>query len=80
MSPTGSLQRVLAAIPAYNEEVAVGSIVLRARAHVDEVLVIDDGSDDGTANVARLALATVIRFPTNAGKGVAIQRAMEYAR
>jgi glycosyltransferase involved in cell wall biosynthesis len=47
--------RALAAIPCYNERQAIGSVALLARKHVDEVLVIDDGSSDGTAEVAQAA-------------------------
>ena len=74
------MPRILAAIPAYNEEVAIGSVVLRCHPYVDEVLVIDDGSEDRTAGVAKLAKATVHRHKTNEGKGAAIQTALNYAR
>jgi len=74
------LHKILAAIPAYNEEIAIGTVVLRCRAYVDEVLVVDDGSDDRTADVARLAQATVYTKAINAGKGAAIQWALEYAK
>ena len=46
---------ILAAIPALNEETAIGSVVLRAKQHVDTVIVIDDGSHDKTARIAELA-------------------------
>lgn len=74
------MHRTLAAIPAYNEEIAIGSVVLRCRAYVDEVLVIDDGSDDRTADVAKLARATVHANGVNEGKGAALQYAFEYAK
>ncbi len=70
----------LAIIPAYNEEVAIGSVVLRAKAHVDEVLVVDDGSADRTSAIAEAAGAKVIRHETNLGKGVAIRAALDVAR
>ncbi len=70
----------LAIIPAYNEEVAIGSVVLRAKAHVDEVLVVDDGSNDRTSAIAEEAGAKVLRHETNRGKGVALQAALDYAR
>ena len=65
--------RVLAGICAYNEARYVGSIVLQARQYVDEVIVVDDGSRDNTAEVAALAGATVIVHAENRGKGAAIQ-------
>ncbi len=70
----------LAIIPAYNEEVAIGSVVLRTKPHVDEVLVVDDGSRDRTSAIAEQAGAKVLRHETNRGKGVAIQTALDYAR
>jgi glycosyltransferase involved in cell wall biosynthesis len=71
--------RVLCAIPAFDEEVAIGSVVLRARPHVDEVLVVDDGSSDRTAEVARMAGATVIKHEVNKGKGEAYRTYWTYA-
>jgi glycosyltransferase involved in cell wall biosynthesis len=71
---------ILAAIPAYNEEIAIGSVVLRAKKHVDAVLVIDDGSSDATADVAASAGATVLRHGKNQGKGIAIRDAFLKAR
>ena len=68
-----SRPRVIAAIPAYNEERYVGSVVLKARKYVNEVIVFDDGSNDGTAEIARLAGATVLRQESNYGKGTAIR-------
>ncbi len=74
------MARTLVAIPAYNEEVAIGSVVLKAREFVDEVLVVDDGSQDGTGRVARMALATVVSHRKNLGKGATIRTAFDYAR
>jgi glycosyltransferase involved in cell wall biosynthesis len=71
---------IVVALPAFNEEVAVGSVVLKAQNHVDKVVVIDDGSSDATAEVARLAGAEVISHDVNKGKGAAISSAFKRAR
>ncbi|WP_241481257.1 glycosyltransferase family 2 protein [Methanoculleus sediminis] len=71
--------RTLAAIPCFDEEVAIGSVVLRARQHVDEVLVIDDGCTDNTVKIARDAGATVISHGVRRGKGQGIKSALRYA-
>ena len=65
--------RIVVAMPAYNEERYIGTMVLQARKYTDEVIVIDDGSTDGTAEVSSLAGASVIRHSKNKGKGAAIQ-------
>lgn len=51
----------------------MASVALRAREHVDKVLVVDDGSIDATAHVARLAGAEVLVHGTNRGKGAALR-------
>ncbi|MCX7819333.1 MAG: glycosyltransferase family 2 protein [Kiritimatiellae bacterium] len=65
--------RYVAVIPAYAEEERIGPVVAAARAHGVHVLVVDDGSPDRTAEVARAAGAEVIRHPENRGKGQALQ-------
>jgi glycosyltransferase involved in cell wall biosynthesis len=77
---SGSTPKVIAAIPAYNEEKYIGTIVLRARQYVDEVIVADDGSTDQTAEVARLAGASVIRHPQNKGYGASVQALLAEAK
>jgi glycosyltransferase involved in cell wall biosynthesis len=71
--------KTLAAIPCYNEGLAIGSVVLKASRHVDEVLVVDDGSTDDTAEIAKEAGDAVIAHDGNKGKGRAVKNALRYA-
>jgi len=66
-SERGSRQTVSAVIPAYNEEETVGEVVARTLRHVDEVIVVDDGSTDDTSMVARNSGAVVVRNEANKG-------------
>ncbi|MBW6518385.1 MAG: glycosyltransferase family 2 protein [ANME-2 cluster archaeon] len=74
------LPTITAVLSAYNEEVSIGSVILRTRQYVDRVLVIDDGSTDRTAEVAELAGAEVIRHPINRGKGAALRSGFKAAK
>jgi glycosyltransferase involved in cell wall biosynthesis len=67
-------------IPAYNEERFIGSVVLKAKALVDTVIVVDDGSCDSTVEIAEAAGALVVRHPVNRGKGVALNTGFLKAR
>ena len=78
-APSGSLALV-AVIPAYNEGLVIGSVTLQTKQHVDRVIVVDDGSTDRTAAIARFAGADVIRFETNGGKAKAMMAGFARAR
>lgn len=67
-------------MPALNEEKYVGSLVLKTRQYVDQVIVVDDGSTDSTVEIARLAGAKVIQHKTNQGYGAAIQTIFSEAK
>ena len=70
--------RVLALIPAWNEAARIGPIVNGARTHLP-VLVVDDGSTDGTGDVAQAAGAIVIRHAQNRGTGAALKTGFSWA-
>lgn len=69
--------RLAVAIPAYDAAPFVGSVVTRTLAVVHDVLVVDDGSRDGTARVARERGAEVHVLPVNRGKGAALRAAFD---
>jgi len=69
----------VAIVPAFREEGRVGDVVRRLRAVVPEVLVVDDGSPDGTAGEAREAGARVIVHGRNRGKGGALRTGFAWA-
>ena len=71
---------IVAAIPCYNEANFIGDVVRRALTHVDRVVVVDDGSTDGTAEAARAAGAEVRRHETNRGPGAAARTCLQAGR
>ena len=60
-NPTSEGSRIIAGMPVFNEEETIGTVVMRALEHVDEVICIDDGSSDASARIAEACGATVIR-------------------
>jgi glycosyltransferase involved in cell wall biosynthesis len=74
--------RLVAVVPAWNEEEAIGRVVdeIRAFDPAAEIVVVDDASSDGTAAVAGRHGATVLRLPFNVGIGGAVQTGIRYAR
>lgn len=72
--------RLLVVIPALNEAECIGDVIRQVRQHPEvDVLVIDDGSTDDTANIAALEGATVMRAPLWQGAWGAMQTGIRYA-
>ena len=69
------MPQVAVVIPAYNEADRIGATVAAAAklSDVDVIVVVDDGSRDGTARVARQAGASVLRHARNRGKAAAME-------
>jgi glycosyltransferase involved in cell wall biosynthesis len=69
-------------IPAFNEEGGIGAVVagIRAAGPFAEVLVVDDGSTDATADRAEAAGARVVRHPYNKGNGAAVKTGIREAK
>jgi len=76
-SPTA--HRSLVVIPCFNEEVTIGSIVLKSKRYAHTVVVVNDGSSDNTAEVAKEAGAVVLSHSKNKGKGAAVKTGFKYA-
>ena len=67
-------------IPAYHEEAHIGDVVREVRDYCADVIVVDDGSSDHTAQEATAVGATVLTHIQNQGKGAALQTGFDYAR
>jgi glycosyltransferase involved in cell wall biosynthesis len=70
---------VVVVVPALNEEARVAGVVSELRQHFGTVVVVDDGSSDRTAELARAAGARVVTHPSNLGQGAALQTGFAYA-
>lgn len=71
--------RTVAVVPAYNEAKTIGSVIEETRGHVDNVVVVDDGSSDDTAEIAKSKGATVVEHVVNTGVGGALRTGYRYA-
>jgi glycosyltransferase involved in cell wall biosynthesis len=72
-------ERVLIVIPAYNAAHTVADVIRAARKEIDDVVVVDDGSHDGTGDVAKAAGARVLTHAQNRGKGASLKTAFTHA-
>lgn len=66
-------------IPMYNEATVVGQVIEDLLTTFPNVVCVDDGSTDGSQDVARHAGAVVVQHPINLGQGAALQTGIEYA-
>jgi glycosyltransferase involved in cell wall biosynthesis len=73
-------KKVLVCIPAYNEANNIANVVQKARRYTTEIIVYDDGSSDGTSEVAKTSGASVIRNRINKGYGAAITTLFQKAK
>lgn len=74
-------KRIIALVPAHNEREKIARVVERTdHSMVDLMVVIDDGSTDDTAAVARASGAEILSLPTRCGVGAALRAGMELGR
>jgi glycosyltransferase involved in cell wall biosynthesis len=72
-------ERYAVLIPALNAQRTLPAVVVESRKQLEPVIVIDDGSSDGTGAVARAVGATVLRHDVNRGKGAALKTGFAWA-
>ncbi len=78
--PKEGRPKVIVAIPCFNTEPFIGGIVSEARKYVDQVIIVNDGSSDGTVAAAKAAGALVVNHETNRGYGEAIKSCFKAAK
>ena len=71
--------KIFAIIPAYNEESNIVSIIKKTKRYVGNIIVVDDGSNDKTKEVAENANAVVLRHIINLGKGATLKTGCDFA-
>ena len=73
---------ISAIIPAYNEENTIAAVIntLKKVSDIQEIIVVSDGSEDKTAQIARERQVTVIELPKNMGKGAAIKTGLDASK
>jgi len=79
MAITEEREKIVAVVPAYNEAETIAAVVVELRDAGVDVVVVDDGSADDTARLARSAGGIVLRHVINRGQGASLQTGIEYA-
>src|SRR5271165_6878912 len=77
--PQPPVERVWVVVPAYNEAGAIAEVLRGLGRWFPNVVVVDDGSHDGSARIARGGGATVLHHVVNLGQGAALQTGIDYA-
>lgn len=80
MMPKMSSPKILVGMPAFNEAKYLADLIAQAKKYAYEVIVVDDGSADFTAQISEMSGATVVRHGKNMGYGAAMQTIFEEAR
>jgi polyprenyl-phospho-N-acetylgalactosaminyl synthase len=71
--------RIFCIIPALNEEKTIGEVIENIKSRVDDIVVVNDGSSDRTAEIAAACGAVVLSHPINRGQGASLETGNQYA-
>jgi len=77
--PPGRDPAAWVVIPLYNEATVIAGVISELRTSFEHVVCVDDGSSDGSAEIAAAAGATIVRHPVNLGQGAALQTGIDFA-
>ncbi|WP_273351477.1 glycosyltransferase family 2 protein [Corynebacterium resistens] len=79
-TPGGDNRDVWLVIPCYNEGAVIGEVIANARQTFPNIVAVNDGSADNSAEAIHAAGAHLVNHPVNLGQGAALQTGIEYAR
>ena len=71
--------KIVAIIPAYNEEENIVKVIAGVKKYLKNIIVVDDGSKDNTVEAAKAQNITVLHHIINLGKGAALKTGIEYS-
>jgi len=71
--------KIIVVIPAHNEEKTIVEVINKVKPLVDEIVIVDDGSNDQTYQLAEQQGVTVLKHLINRGQGAALQTGNQYA-